>query len=53
MSEVTIQPALEVHVSVPLPQPGKGEREYHAFQRLLPELLPAYLGEQPVIVRVG
>ncbi len=43
MSEITIQPALEVHVMVP--QPGKGEREYQAFLRLLPELLPEYRGK--------
>ncbi len=43
MSEATIQPAL----TVPLPttEPPKGEREYQAFLRLLPELLPTHRGK--------
>jgi hypothetical protein len=43
MSETTTQPTLEVHVQAPAQ--GKGEREYRAFLRLLPELLPAYRGK--------
>ena len=40
MSESTIQPAIEVQL--PAPEISKGEREYHAFLRLLPELLATY-----------
>lgn len=31
-------------VELPPPAPPKGEREYHAFLRLLPELLKTYRG---------
>ena len=43
MNDPTTQPTFEVKVSAPeLP---KGEREYQAFLRLLPELLPRYRGK--------
>jgi hypothetical protein len=43
MSEVASQPT--VAVALPTPELPKGEREYRAFLRLLPELLPAYRGK--------
>jgi hypothetical protein len=47
MSETTTQPTFEV--SVPAVAPTKGEREYQAFLRLLPELLPVYRGKYVAI----
>jgi len=40
MSDLSTQPTFEV--KVPAPELSKGEREYQAFLRLLPELLPTY-----------
>src|SRR5437660_1697973 len=42
MSDLTTQPACEV--KIPATELSKGEREYQAFLRLLPELLPTYRG---------
>ncbi len=43
MSEALTQPAFEVRV--PAPQPTKGEREYQAFLRMLPQLLATHRGQ--------
>jgi hypothetical protein len=43
MSEAAIQPALAV--ALPTPELPKGEREYRAFLRLLPELLLTHRGK--------
>jgi hypothetical protein len=43
MSDTTTQPVFEVAPQAP--EPGKGEREYRAFLRMLPELLPEYGGK--------
>jgi hypothetical protein len=43
MSDIAIQPILDVHLP-PLELP-KGEREYRAFQRLLPSLLQSQRGK--------
>jgi len=47
MSNTTASPAFEVQV--PAPQLGKGEREYHAFLRLLPKLLATHGGQYVAI----
>jgi hypothetical protein len=41
-SDATTQPTFEVNV--PAPELSKGEREYQAFLRLLPGLLPTHRG---------
>jgi hypothetical protein len=47
MSEATTQPTLAMSLSAPeLP---KGEREYRAFLRLLPELLATHRGQYVAI----
>ena len=43
MSEATLEPILSV--PLPLAEPPKGEREYQAFLRLLPELLATHRGK--------
>jgi hypothetical protein len=43
MTETTDQSALTVDLTVP--EPPKGEREYQAFLRLLPELLATHRGK--------
>jgi hypothetical protein len=43
MSETADEAVFEV--AFPAPEWSKGEREYRAFLRLLPELLPAYRGK--------
>jgi hypothetical protein len=50
MSNTTASPMFDVQV--PAPQLSKGEREYHAFLRLLPKLLATHSG-QCVAVREG
>ncbi len=47
MSDTITRPALEV--KVPAPVLSKGEREYHAFLRLLPELLKTHRGQHVAI----
>jgi hypothetical protein len=47
MSSTTSQQAFEV--KVPVPELSKGEREFQAFLRLLPELLAAYRGRYVAI----
>jgi hypothetical protein len=47
MSNTTTSPTFEV--KVPVPQLTKGEREYHAFLRLLPELLATHRGQYVAI----
>jgi hypothetical protein len=47
MSDTTTQTTFEVNV--PAPEPSKGEREYQAFLRLLPELLPTHRGRYVAI----
>src|SRR5262245_7754630 len=47
MSNPTTQPALEV--KVPAPELSKGEREYQAFLRLLPQLLTTHRGQYVAI----
>src|SRR5437763_8587487 len=42
MSTSSAQPTFAV--ALPASEPSKGEREYQAFLRLLPELLPTYRG---------
>ena len=42
MNDVSTPPTFEVNI--PSPSPGKGEREYHAFLRLLPGLLTTHRG---------
>jgi len=48
MNEATVDAVFEVHVSPPPPLP-KGEREYRAFLRLLPGLLPTHAGQYVAI----
>jgi hypothetical protein len=43
MSEVSTPPTFEVDMSTS--PPSKGEREYHAFLRLLPDLLCTHRGQ--------
>ena len=43
MSEASTQPTFEV--AIPHHEPSKGEREYRAFLRLLPELLATHRGK--------
>jgi hypothetical protein len=43
MSQTTTQPTFEV--MVPVPELSKGEREYRAFLRLLPQLLATHRGQ--------
>jgi hypothetical protein len=43
MSDTATQPVFEV--ALPAPELSKGESEYRAFLRLLPQLLPAYRGK--------
>jgi hypothetical protein len=43
MSETATQPSLAV--ALPTPELPKGEREYRAFLRLLPELLQTHRGK--------
>src|ERR1700722_17691349 len=47
MSDTIIQPTFEVHL--PTPELSKGEREYQAFMRLLPELLKTHRGQHVAI----
>jgi len=47
MSETATQPTFEV--ALPTPELPKGEREYRAFLRLLPELLATYSGKYVAI----
>ncbi|HBI44751.1 MAG TPA: hypothetical protein DDY78_18145 [Planctomycetales bacterium] len=47
MSDNITQAIFEV--TVPLPELSKGEREYRAFLRLLPELLPTLRGKYAAI----
>jgi hypothetical protein len=43
MSETALQPAFSVEL--PAQELPKGEREYRAFHRLLPKLLPTHRGK--------
>ena len=43
MSNASTPPTFEV--AIPLPSQSKGDREYHAFLRLLPELLATHRGQ--------
>src|SRR4051794_290571 len=47
MSDATTQQAFEV--KIPTPEPSKGEREYQAFLRLLPQLLTTDRGRYVAI----
>jgi hypothetical protein len=47
MSDLQTQPTIDV--SVPAPQPTKGEREYQAFLHLLPQLLETHRGQYVAI----
>jgi hypothetical protein len=47
MSQITTPPPIDVVVPVPLPD--KGEREYQAFLRLLPQLLEKHRGQYVAI----
>lgn len=47
MSDTITQPIFEVHL--PTPELTKGEREYQAFMRLLPELLKTHRGQHVAI----
>lgn len=47
MSDTITQPTFEV--ILPAPNPSKGEREYQAFMRLLPELLKTHRGQHVAI----
>lgn len=47
MSTTASQPAFEV--SVPVPELSKGEYEYQAFLRMLPELLKSHKGQYVAI----
>ena len=47
MSETAVQPPLAV--DLPAPELPKGEREYQAFQRLLPQLLTTHHGKYVAI----
>jgi hypothetical protein len=47
MSPTTTQETFEVRV--PVPELSKGEREYQAFGRMLPELLTTYRGRYVAI----
>ena len=43
MNDVSTPPLFEV--TIPLPSPSKGEREYASFLRLLPALLTTHRGQ--------
>jgi hydrogenase maturation factor len=47
MSETAVQPALAVEL--PIPDVPKGEAEYQAFLRLLPQLLETHRGKYVAI----
>src|SRR5260370_34974724 len=47
MTDTITQPIFEVHL--PTPELSKGEREYQAFMRLLPELLKTHRGQHVAI----
>lgn len=47
MSSLSSQPTFEV--KIPVSELSKGEREYQAFLRLLPDLLPTYQGRYAAI----
>jgi hypothetical protein len=47
MSDSSAETTFEV--KIPAPEPSKGEREYQAFLRLLPELLRTHQGQYVAI----
>lgn len=47
MSDMVTQPSFEINLAVP--ELSKGEREYQAFLRLLPDLLPTHRGQYVAI----
>ena len=47
MSDVSTPPTFEV--TIPVPQLSKGEREYQAFLRMLPDLLRTHSGQYVAI----
>ncbi len=47
MSDVSTPPTFEV--TIPVPQLSKGEREYQAFLRMLPDLLRTHRGQYVAI----